>query len=60
MEPIRTLGDFALPINLTLDLVPEIQVYVRREGEVAKASPVKPAAVEPEVMETVEETPAEE
>ena len=60
MEPIRTLGDFALPINLTLDLVPEIQVYVRREGEVAKASLVKPAAVEPEVMETVEETPAEE
>lgn len=33
-EPIRNLGEYMIPVNLTLDLVPEIRVVVHREGEV--------------------------
>ncbi len=33
-EPIRTLGDFPVLVRLTVDLLPEITVYVHREGEV--------------------------
>lgn len=32
-QPIRKLGVHAVPIRLTLDLVPEIKVLVHREGE---------------------------
>ncbi len=32
-QPIRTLGEFRVPIRLTMDLVPEITVIVHREGE---------------------------
>ena len=53
MEPIRTLGEFSLPVHLTLDLIPEVQVFVRREGELVKAQPAKGAPAEA-VAETVE------
>ena len=33
-EPIRNVGDYMIPVNLTLDLVPEIRVIIHREGEV--------------------------
>jgi large subunit ribosomal protein L9 len=33
MEPIRNLGEFKVPVHLTLDLVPVINVLVTREGE---------------------------
>ena len=33
-EPIRNLGEYMIPVSLTLDLVPEIRVVVHREGEV--------------------------
>jgi len=33
MEPIRKLGEFKIPVHLTIDLVPEVNVFVRREGE---------------------------
>lgn len=33
VQPIRTLGEFAAHIRLTMDLVPEIKVIVYREGE---------------------------
>lgn len=33
-EPIRTLGDFKIPVRLTLDLIPVVRVIVHREGEV--------------------------
>ena len=49
-EPIRNLGDYLIPVSLTLDLVPEIRVVIHREGEV-----FKPAVVEEEIVE-VEET----
>ena len=33
MEPIRQLGTYQVPIHLTMDLMPEINVIVYREGE---------------------------
>jgi len=33
MEPIRKLGEFKIPVHLTIDLVPEVNVFVHREGE---------------------------
>ena len=33
MEPLRILGEFKVPVHLTLDLVPEITVHITREGE---------------------------
>ncbi|MFN3741928.1 MAG: 50S ribosomal protein L9 [Anaerolineales bacterium] len=33
MQPIRTLGEHAVHIRLTMDLVPEVKVIVLREGE---------------------------
>lgn len=53
MEPIRTLGDYQIPIHLTIELVPEINVVVRREGEVVKET-VKPVSEIVEVTEQVE------
>jgi large subunit ribosomal protein L9 len=50
MEPIRNLGEYDIPVNLTLDLVPEIKVIVHREGEMRKAVVAEP------VLETVRET----
>jgi len=32
-EPIRELGQYKVPIHLTMDLLPEITVIVHREGE---------------------------
>ncbi|MCJ7696174.1 MAG: 50S ribosomal protein L9 [Anaerolineaceae bacterium] len=36
MEPIRNLGEYQVPIHLTIDLVPEVTVFVTREGEEIK------------------------
>lgn len=61
MEPIRNLGEYDIPVNLTLDLVPEIKVIVHREGEVRKAvvaEPVLETVVE--AVKTEEETAEEE
>ncbi len=33
MQPIRELGQYTVPVRLTMDLVPEVKVIVRREGE---------------------------
>ena len=51
MEPIRNLGEYDIPVNLTLDLVPEIKVIVHREGETRKV--VVPEPVREVVVETV-------
>ena len=37
MQPIRTLGEYTVPVRLTMDLVPEITVIVYREGEAPPA-----------------------
>jgi len=55
MEPIRNLGEYKIPVNLTLDLVPEIKVIVHREGEVRKA-----VVAEPVGEAAPEEAPKEE
>jgi len=63
VQPIRSLGDYRVPVRLTMDLVPEIRVVVYREGEkpdlgeaqpeVAEQAPEQ--AVEPEPEVTAEE-----
>ncbi len=41
LEPIRTLGEFEVPVHLTIDLIPLLQVIVHREGEAVKHAPQK-------------------
>jgi large subunit ribosomal protein L9 len=50
-EPIRELGEYTIPVHLTMDLVPTINVIIHREGEVPGA--------EEEEAETAEEAVAE-
>ena len=57
LEPIRVLGEYDVPVHLTMDLVPMLQVIVRREGEASKA---RPAKVAEEVEQVSEEAPAVE
>jgi len=33
-EPIRQLGTYKVPVHLTMDLIPEVEIVVHREGEV--------------------------
>ncbi len=37
IQPIRFLGEYTVPIRLTIDLVPEVTVIVYREGETPPA-----------------------
>ena len=61
MEPIRNLGEYDIPVNLTLDLVPEIKVIIHREGEVRKVVVPEPVIVPEPVHEIVaEDIPVEE
>ena len=64
MEPIRTLGEFQVPVQLTLDLVPNITVVVNREGEQVagvKTTSEKVTQTEPaQVEESTPEEPAEQ
>ena len=53
-EPIRNLGEYMIPVNLTLDLVPEVRVVVHREGEVFVPEVVE-EFVEIEEVEEAEE-----
>lgn len=52
VQPIRELGEYKVPVRLTMDLVPHVKVVVHREGEVLKAveevasGPAAPAAEE--------------
>lgn len=52
MEPIRNLGDFKVPVHLTLDLVPVINVLVTREGE--EVTSEKPITTKETVVVTSE------
>ncbi len=38
MQPIRELGEYKVHVRLTIDLVPEVKVIVRREGEAVEAA----------------------
>ena len=71
-EPIRQLGTFKVPVHLTMDLIPEVEIIIHREGEapgkeeaepetVKAEAPVEEAApeVEEEAVEVVEEVEVE-
>jgi large subunit ribosomal protein L9 len=47
MQPLRNLGSFKVAIRLTVDLIPNINVIVHREGET-------PVVEEPKAEEAVE------
>lgn len=63
MEPIRNIGEFIVPVHLTIDLIPEITVIVRREGEIQKttktAAPVVQEVESAPVVKTTEEVVTE-
>lgn len=54
MEPLRVLGQYTVPVRLTLDLAPALTVIVHREGETPTLE--TDAEVEEEAA-PVEETP---
>ncbi len=63
VQPIRFLGEYKVPIRLTMDLVPEVTIIVYREGEIppnvgdfAAAEAEAEEAAEP----SAEDGPAEE
>lgn len=37
-QPLRTLGEFRVPVRLTVDLIPNVKVIIHREGEAIKAA----------------------
>jgi large subunit ribosomal protein L9 len=54
-QPLRMLGEYKVPIRLTVDLIPAIDVTVYREGEAASAL-VATKVTASEVAEAEEET----
>jgi large subunit ribosomal protein L9 len=38
MQPIRELGEYKAHVRLTIDLMPEVTIIVRREGEATQAA----------------------
>ncbi len=38
MQPIRELGEYKAHVRLTIDLMPEVKIIVRREGEAVEAA----------------------
>ena len=66
MQPIRNLGEFTAAVRLTMDLVPEIKIFVHREGEAVEEQMESEQVEEPVVeeapveVEAVEEIPTEE
>ena len=58
MQPIRTLGEFAAHVRLTMDLVPEVKIIVHREGEALEGEAAQPAT-QPTPAEANAEAPAE-
>ncbi len=65
MQPIREIGEFKAHVRLTIDLMPEIKIIVRREGEAAETAPAPKAESEAKTHKArgrkkSEETPAPE
>jgi large subunit ribosomal protein L9 len=56
VQPIRTLGEHSARIRLTIDLVPEVKIFVHREGEAVQTEEV----VETEPVEEASEEATEE
>jgi large subunit ribosomal protein L9 len=53
-QPLRTLGEFRVPVRLTVDLVPHITVIVHREGE----APELPQSAAPAAEAPAAEAPS--
>jgi large subunit ribosomal protein L9 len=47
MQPIRELGEYKAHVRLTIDLMPEVKIIVRREGEAAEGAPEAEAEGKP-------------
>jgi large subunit ribosomal protein L9 len=64
MQPIREVGEFKAHVRLTIDLMPEIKIIVRREGEAVETAPEPEAEAKPQKARAQknaeEETPASE
>lgn len=58
-QPLRELGDYTVPVRLTVDLIPEIRVIVYREGEAVPSLEVE-EEVETVAMEAVIEVESED
>ncbi|RMF43771.1 MAG: 50S ribosomal protein L9 [Anaerolineae bacterium] len=60
-QPLRALGEYEIPVRLTIDLVPSIKVIVYREGEavptLAAEEEAEPAEEATEATEASEEAP---
>jgi len=54
MQPIRTLGKHVARIHLTVDLMPEVEIRVYREGEVVEEEETQPAVPEAEAEQPAE------
>ena len=63
MQPIREVGEFKAHVRLTIDLMPEIKIIVRREGEAVESASEPEAEAKPQkarAQKKAEETPAPE
>ncbi len=64
MQPIREVGEFKAHVRLTIDLMPEIKIIVRREGEVVETEAEPEAEAKPQKAhaqkKAEEEAPAPE
>jgi len=60
MQPIRELGEYKAHVRLTIDLMPEIKIFVRREGEAEAAAEPEPKAEKARGRKKAEEAPVTE
>jgi len=60
IQPIRNLGEFTARVRLTVDLIPEVQIIVYREGEAVPELGDETASKEEPAEETVVEDIAAE
>ena len=57
MQPIRNLGEYTAFVRLTMDLVPEVNIHVYREGEaIEENAPAEAEEAQPEPVEEIEAT----
>lgn len=57
IEPVRTLGEHNVRVRLTVDLIPNITVFVHREGENPNLPAGETAPVQPEPAAEAVEVP---
>jgi large subunit ribosomal protein L9 len=57
MQPLRILGEHTVRIRLTMDLIPEINVVVYREGEAEPSLPIEEPAKKAEEKKPAEAAP---